>query len=133
MGDGQKNLEFKLLAEWYLENAEPGEKMVVTLGYTTGYFTSGHKDSIIRYKDIKADSPADFIRRCNEMDITYVAWDSKVGLKGVRRENYYNKWRMKNIAMLEKPQDVGLYEFITQIRVSEKKYINVFRLRKLGT
>jgi len=130
LGDGKKNFEFKLLADWYRENAEPGKKMVVTLGYTTGYFSGWSQDYIIRYKEIKADSPADFVQQCQDLNITYIAWDSKHGLKGVRREVYYNKWAMKNIDLLEAPRDVGPYTFITQIKRDEKHYINVFRLSK---
>ncbi len=131
IGDGRKNLEFKKLGEWYNENAEPDERMVCTLSYTTYYFSSGSRDSFIKYGDIQAESPTDFVRRCYDLDVTYVAWDSKSGRKGISREHYYNKWRMGNIETLEKPQNMGFYEFITQIRVSEQKYINVFRLRRV--
>jgi hypothetical protein len=127
MGDGKKMVEFKLLADWYLKNATPNENMVVTLGWTTGYFAGGDQDSFISYKDIKADSPADFIRQCKDMNITYVAWDSRSGLKQIG-ERYYKKWGMENIAILENPQNVGPYEFLAQIRVNEKQFINVFRL-----
>jgi hypothetical protein len=129
MGDGQEDLEFKLLGEWYIENTEPGEKMVVTLNDTTSYFAPGHKEAFIGYRYIKADSPADFINHCYDLDITYVAWDSRIGLR--RADNYYYvKWGMRNIAMLETPQNVGPYEFITQIRVNKRQFINIFRLRK---
>jgi hypothetical protein len=128
MGDGKKMLEFKLLADWYLKNATPHENMVVTLGWTTGYFAEGNQNSFISYKDIKADSPADFIRQAKDMNVTYVAWDSRSGLKTMG-EHYYKKWGMQNIAILETPQSVGPYEFVAQIRVNEKQFINVFRLQ----
>lgn len=127
MGDGKKMLEFKLLGDWYLKNAMPNENMVVTLGMTTGYFADGNYKSLISYKDIKAESPADFVRQAKEMNVTYVAWDSRLGLKMIG-EHYYKKWGMKNIAILETPQSVGPYEFVTQIRVNEKQFINIFRL-----
>jgi len=129
MGDGKDMFEFKLLAEWHLKNATLNEKMVVTSGYTTEYFAGEHQDSIISYKFIKADSPADFIRKCKDLNITYVVWDSRSGLKGIRSEHYYKKWGMKNIAILENPQNVGPYEFVTQIRLNEKQFLNVFRLQ----
>lgn len=129
MGEGKEMVEFTLLANWYRKNAVPDENVVVTLGGTTGYFAGGHQDSFISFKDIKADSPSDFIEKCKDMNITYVVWDSRSGLKGVRPEHYYKKWGLKNIAILETPQSVGPYEFVTQIRVNEKQFLNVFRLQ----
>jgi len=130
MGEGKSNFEFKLLADWYKENAEVGEKMVVGLAYTTGYFSGGNRDAFLFYKNFKSDSPADFIQQCHALNVTYVTWDSIHGLKGVRREVYYNKWRMENIDLLEDSRNVGPYTFITQIKRDEKHYINVFRLSK---
>jgi hypothetical protein len=34
---------------------------------------------------------------------------------------------MKNIAMLEAPRNSGPFEFLTQIRVNDTQFINVFR------
>lgn len=130
MGDGKENFEFKLLADWYRENAQVGEKMVVAGAHTTAYFSGGNQEVFLFYKDIKADSPADFVQQCHDLNVTYVTWDSRHGLKGVRREVYYNKWNMKNIDILENPQNVGPYIFIVQIKRNEKHYINVFRLSK---
>jgi hypothetical protein len=128
--DGKEMFEFKLLTDWYLQNATPKERMVVAHGWITGYLAGGYPDSFINYREIKADSPDDFIEKCRAMNVTYVTWDSRHGLKKVRDEYYYKKWGMENIAILESPQDVGPYEFITQIRVNEVQFINLFRLQK---
>jgi hypothetical protein len=128
MGAGQQDLEFKLLAEWYRENAKPGEKVVTSMGDTVGYFVPEHKDSVIHIKNIGADSPAHFVSKCNDMEIKYVTWDSRIGLRP--RNAYYRLWGIKNIAMLDRPQNTGPYEFITQIKTNEKRFINIFRLRR---
>jgi hypothetical protein len=127
MGVGHKDMEFKLLAEWHRENARPGEKMVTSLPGTVRYFAPEHKESFIPLGSIRADRPANFVGQCNDMDITYVAWDSRTGLRP--RSVYYKLWGYGNIAMLNKPQNTGPYEFITQIQVSEKRFINIFRLK----
>jgi len=128
VGNGQRNIEFKLLADWYVANAKPGEKLLSTMSSTIGIFTPEHKDSLFHISGIEAESPVDFVRKCYDKDITYVTWDSRIGL-GVGGR-YYKLWGIKNIAMLAEPRTIGPYEFITQIRVSERRFVNVFRLHK---
>ena len=127
MGNGQRDIEFKLLANWYLENADQCEKLLTTLSGTVSIFAPECKGSFIPTGRIRARSPADFVAQCHENNISYVAWDSRVGLRNPN-ELYYRKWRIKNIAMLAKPETTGPYEFVTQIRANERQFINVFRL-----
>jgi len=126
VGNGQRDIEFKLLADWYLENADPGEKLLTTLAGTVAILAPGCKDSFIATEKFTARSPADFVAQCHENNITYVAWDSRVGLRNTGL--YYRLWGIKNIAMLAKPETTGPYEFVTQIRANERQFINVFRL-----
>ncbi|MHC4738555.1 MAG: hypothetical protein ACYS9Y_06590 [Planctomycetota bacterium] len=126
--NGQRNLEFKLLADWYTANSKPGEKILTTMPSIVRIFAPEHKDSLIHTTSIQAESSEDFARKCFDKNITYIAWDSRMGTHVGRY--YYNRWGLKNIDLLASPQSTGQYEFITQLRVSEARFINVFRLRK---
>ncbi len=128
IGDGQADMEFKQLADWYIANAKPGEKMLTTLPHVVRLYAPEHKDSLLQVGDIKAENQSDFIKKCYDEDITYVAWDSRLGLNP--GNEYYKFWGVKNIAMLAKPRSIGPYEFITQIRANKRRFIYIFRLRK---
>ncbi len=129
IGNGQQNIEFKLLADWYVANAKPGEKLVTTLPHITMIYAPEHRDSFLWLGSIKAESPSDFVSKCYAKNISYVAWDSRLGFSP--GDPYYKMWGLKNIAMLAEPRSIGVYEFITQIQVSKRRFINIFRLRKL--
>jgi hypothetical protein len=70
------------------------------------------------------------VQKCYQKNITYITWDSRIGLRPGSR--YYELWKIENIAFLRKPKNVGHYEFVTQIKADEKSYINVFRLIPLA-
>ncbi len=128
VGSGQRDIEFKKLADWYIANAKPGEKMATTMPGVVSIFAPAHKDCFLDIGGLKAQSPDDFVRKCFDKDITYVAWDSRIGLNIGGR--YYKLWGIENIRVLARPQSIGPYEFITQIRINERQFINIFRLRK---
>jgi hypothetical protein len=128
MGDGKREVEFKYLADWYVENAKPGEKLVSTMANVLRIFAPKYKDCFVHIASVKADSPYDFVKKCYQEDITYVTWDSRLGV--FTQDRYYRYWGIKNIAMLARSEDVGPYEFVTRIRGGGESYINVFRLRK---
>jgi len=128
VGNGERDIEFKYLLDWYLANAEPGEKMVLTVPIILQTLAPEYEDSFLHTAEIEGDNPAEFVRSCYKQNVTYVAWDSRMGLRP--HDRYYGWWHMKNIAALIKPQDVGPYEFITQLRASERRYVNVFRLHR---
>jgi len=128
VGNGQHNIEFKLLADWYVANAKPGEKLLTTLPHIARIFAPEHKDSFLWLGSIKAEKPSDFVRKCYAENISYVAWDSRLGFSP--GDPYYKMWGLKNIAMLAEPRSIGVYEFITQKQASKRRFINVFRLRK---
>jgi len=128
VGTGQRNIEFKRLADWYIDNAKPGEKLLSTMANVARIFAPQHKDSLLDTGIIKAENPSDFAKKCLDENITYIAWDSRMGLSfgGF----YYELWGLKNITMLIEPRSIGPYEFVTQIRISKNRFINIFRLRK---
>jgi hypothetical protein len=128
VGNGQHNFEFKLLADWYIAKAEPGERMVATLSHITQIYVPKYKDCFVQSGSLKAQSPSDFVRKCYDRNINYVAWDSRLGM--APGDRYYKIWGLEHIAMLSRPRSIGPYEFVDQIRVSERRFINIFRLRR---
>ncbi|MHC4739096.1 MAG: hypothetical protein ACYS9Y_09365 [Planctomycetota bacterium] len=126
--NGQKDMEFKILADWYTRNAQPGEKLISTMANIVSIFAPEHKDLMLHMGSIKAQNPDDFVRQCYEKNITYVVWDSRSGLnKGGR---YYKLWNLNNTAMLAKPQSIGQYKYLSSIRINKRRYLNIFHLRQ---
>jgi len=126
IGNGQGDLEFKHLADWYTVNSKSGEKLATTMPGIVKIFAPAHTKDIVNMDCSKAESAEEYIQQCYQRDITYVAWDSRVGSN--RGSRYYKLWKMENIAMLEKPQSTGPYEFVTQLRANKRRFINLFRL-----
>ncbi|HBG27392.1 MAG: hypothetical protein A2Y10_18995 [Planctomycetes bacterium GWF2_41_51] len=130
VGNGTRDIEFKYLTDWYIQNAKPDEKLVTTVPIILTIMAPQFKDNFIHTNTFDANSPEEFIRQCYERNITYVAWDSRVGL--IPSNFYYKSWKMENIAPLAAARDIGPYKFITQFRVNQRSYINLYRLRPLS-
>ena len=129
MGNGQRDIEFKYLLDWYHDNAKPGEKLALSVAVFLSRMSSAElRPCFVATKDIEADNPADFVKACYEQGITYVVWDSRLGL--IPKSRYYKMAKMYNFAQLAKPADIGPYKFITQLRANKRRYVNVFRLRR---
>ncbi len=124
LGDGQQDIEFKYLADWYADNAKPDEKMVVYMHETVAIFVPRSAECFINFP--YADSPEQLVEKLREKNVTYVCWASREGLSkdpwGDRALNLH-----KTIPFLINTKDAGPYKFITQIR-SNGRFINVFRL-----
>jgi hypothetical protein len=129
--NGDRDIEFKYLLDWYKANAKKGEKLVTTAPSILQIMSPQYKDYFIHTDSFDANNPNDFVIECYKKNITYVAWDARVGLSP--RDPYYKYWKMANIAPLEASKDVGPYKFIGQIRVNREQYINLYRLSPLST
>jgi hypothetical protein len=127
VGNGERDIEFKYLVDWYRENAKKGEKLVTTVPLILQIMDPADKDYFIHTDTFDANNPSDFVYECYKRNITYVAWDSRVGL--VPTDHYYKYWKMSNIAPLVVGKDIGPYQFITQLRANQRRYINLYRLR----
>lgn len=124
LGDGQQDIEFKYLADWYVKNAEPGEKMAVYMAGTVGVFAPEFVQYFV--EPPAAETPQDFYKKCKEKNITYVVWASREGLS----QDHYDYHRLnldKTINFLFNTKDIGPYKFITQIR-SSRGYVNIFKI-----
>lgn len=126
VANGERDIEFKYLLDWYLENAQPDEKMAMASPAILQTMAPKYADNFINTGIIEAKNPNEFVSECFKRNITYVAWDSRMGLTPDSR--YYKSWKMENIAPLIVPQDNGPYKFIAQFRASDRRYINLFRL-----
>jgi hypothetical protein len=125
IGDGQQDAEFKLLADWYIDNAKPGEKMGVYMASVVKIFAPKFAQDIVPLP--AANSPEEFIKACREKGIAYVVWATREGLRN--EHTGYKQFNLdKNIANLQKPQSTPNYQFITQVR-AERGYVNIFRLQ----
>jgi hypothetical protein len=124
VGDGQRDKEFKQLAEWYIANAQPGEKMGVYMHQVVGIYAQKYADDIVGLP--QADSPDKFIEACYEQGLAYVVWATREGLRNdsVR----YRRFGLdKNIAQLRNPKSTPPYQFVAQVGW-ERGYVNIFRL-----
>lgn len=127
LGDGQREKEFKLLADWYVANARPGEKLGVYMCGVVKIFAPKYAEYIVGLP--KAENPSEFVKACYENDITYVVWATREGLTNDEHTGYRQLRLDTNIAMLREPKNIGPYEFVTQLG-SKRGYLNVFRLRR---
>ncbi len=126
VGNGERDIEFKYLLDWYKDNAKKGEKLVTTVPSILQIMSPQYKDCFIHTNTFDANNPNVFVAECYKKNITYVAWDSRMGL--APKVTYYKYWKMANIAPLVAGKDTGPYKFIIQLRGKEQ-YINLYRLR----
>jgi hypothetical protein len=127
LGDGQTDKEFRMLADWYHDNAKPGEILVTTLPQVVSLYDQSIEPYLIRTSSLEGETLDDVIRDCYRKNITYLAWDSRIGR--FKKDAYYLKWRMGRVAELQARRDYGPLEFITQLKHTDLRYINLYRLR----
>mgnify|MGYP001114248478 CR=1 FL=1 len=126
MGNGRTDLEFKLLVDWFRDNAGPKDKLLTTYAGVLGLYLPDRQADLIHTGEMRADDPNGFIENCRARGITYIAWDSRLGLEPTNR--YYGYYSLGNLSALAAAEDSGPYEFVTQFKVSPERYINLFRL-----
>ncbi|UCG59242.1 MAG: hypothetical protein JSU70_06965 [Phycisphaerales bacterium] len=122
--DGQRDGEFKLLANWYIAQAEPGEKLGVYMSTVVRLFAPAYAECIVSLPEAE-DLPG-FIKACRDEGITYVVWASREGLSN-SHTTYRRLGLHKNIAHLRTPRDEGPFQFVEQVG-SRRGYVNIFRL-----
>lgn len=127
VSNGNGDIEFKELANWYIAHAQPGEKLVTSMPHIVNLYAPKYKEDFIRKSSLPGDTFAEFIETCYKRNITYVAWDSRIGL--APNDTYYKRWKMQAIQPLYKSADVGPFKFIAQIKANQRRYINIFCLQ----
>ena len=128
MGNGDQDIEFKRLADWYCDNADPSEKLVTTLPGIVSIYAPQHREQFRHTQWTTGNDFTSFIQNCYKSNITYVAWDSRLGF--TPKNSYYKKWGLASIAPLIQPKNRGPLQFIRTIPSNNKyRFINLFRLR----
>jgi len=128
IGNGEWNIEYKYLAEWYRGNADRHEKIVCTMTPLLKVFAPECKHNFVHILSIKAKNPREFIRECRRRGITYIAWDTRFCSSPKWR--FYESWGLDNIQVLSLPRSTGPYKFVTRVfsQSDPDRYINIFRL-----
>jgi len=127
IGDGQREREFKQLADWYITNARPGEKLGLYNFQTVRIFAPKYAQNIVVLPE--AGNQSQFVEACYEQDITYVVWATREGLSD-DHSGYRQRGLNKNIAHLQTPKDVGPYQFVDLVGSQRGPHVNIFRLRR---
>ena len=101
--NNKADLNFKKLAEWFLENAEENDKMITTMPSFMTMFNGLPEDRFISSGSISredANDFADYIEKCKEDGITLIAWDSRIKNPD---DLYYKIWGLDRIEALAAP------------------------------
>ncbi len=130
LGDGRRGVEYKVLADWFRTNAGPGEGIVCTNTCAVQLYAPGREGEIFHFYNVKASSPSEFVARCREKGIAYVAWDSDTG-SGVG-SYYYGLFHFDNVEVLGSPRSTGPYEFVERIGAAQGNHINLFRILRVS-
>ena len=125
IGNGQTDVEFKLLADWYRKNAAPGEKLVTTIPHIVRIFAPKAKNCLISTKSIGGETPQEFIDDCYQQQITYIAWDSRLGF--APNSPYGKRYGVGRTTFLNRPQSIGPCQYLTTMG-SQRRFIHVFKL-----
>jgi len=130
VGNGEKDIEFKLLADWYVKNAQPGERLVTTMSHVVGLFAPAAERYFLGPNAVGGQTPEEFSRRCYRAGVAYVAWDSRIG--NTPGSAYYSIWGMARLAMLGAGRDVGPFQYLTTLRSpAAGRFIHLYRVRPL--
>ncbi|HOK67102.1 MAG TPA: hypothetical protein PK054_01605 [Anaerohalosphaeraceae bacterium] len=138
VGNGDYDREFKDLAVWYQKNASPDQKMVTTMPHLLLQFLEGMDTNFVHTQNIDGDTLEEFIEDCRRKNITYLAWDSRLGF--AHANSYYKKYRLERIARLGAriqdgkvimpPEKNGPFHLVGTIRNPSypKRFILIYRL-----
>ncbi|MCK5564045.1 MAG: hypothetical protein KAJ07_02270 [Planctomycetes bacterium] len=123
IGRGSYNYEFKMLADWYAENAKPGEKMGCTWSPLLKILLDGHADNIIELKTMASPTFEGFVENCYENNLTYVACTARGSAK-------VKKGLLPALRRLSAEKDYPPFRFIERFRVGtgRSRWVSVFEL-----
>lgn len=126
LGQGDTDIEFRRLAEWYNENAGEDERLVTTMKGVVDIFAPGKKHLTVHTSGVSGQNLEEFAEQCRERQLTYVAWDSRLGL--VPQDEYYRNWGLQKIHALGGGKNVGLFTLIRKFEGSSRRYIYLYRV-----
>jgi hypothetical protein len=124
MRGGNRDAEFKMLADWYSENAEKGEGLATSLASVVKIYVK--KGKIVNYRDVQVGSLEEFVDYMDKRDVKYIAWDSRLGL--APKDPYYKLYGLDVIKPLVQPVDRGRLKFVKRFE-NGKRFINLFEIQ----
>ena len=77
LGDGKREIEFKLLGEWFAANAKPDEKLAVYQN-DTQLFAGKNAPNVVGFP--KAANPRELAAKLRQEGVTYVVWATREGM-----------------------------------------------------
>ena len=128
LGDGQREIEFKMLGEWFAANAKPNDKLAVYQN-DTQLFAGKFAANVVGFS--KEESPRKLAEKLRQEGVMYVVWATREGFSHGQHPDYQLLRLNRNIGFLDKPRSIGCYEFVTQVG-TELGYVNIFRLKDKG-
>jgi hypothetical protein len=121
IGNGTR-VEFKRLADWYLANAKPGERLADRYAGTLRLIAPSRGDDFVNMsRELQSKTLEEFCGKCYNLNVRYVAWSprgsagTKQGLEAVG-------------TILAQPRDFGPLRFVLRIKTGPSQWIHVFRL-----
>lgn len=122
VGNGGYNIEFKMLADWYVQNAKPGEKLASTWSSTLRLIAAKYEKDFVWLPSLGGKTFDDIVQNAYDNNITYVSWTTRGSSK--------TKKGVTTLFELRYARDHGPFKFLKQIKVGSKRWINIFRLRR---
>jgi len=131
VGNGEKYLEFRQLAQWYVKYADHEGKLACYRPQFLRFFAHEYRDNFRGFANLRTADLSDFVHDCRQQNVRYVAWlyytgrikpnSSRCRLPGIR-----------NFAMIMNPRSVGPLEFVKQFDVAHRRILNIYRVPKAG-
>jgi hypothetical protein len=123
IGHGSYNYEFKMLADWYAENAEPGEKMGCTWVGLMRILLDKHAGSMVDLKIAASPTLEGFVEKCYENNITYVVCTVRGGAA-------VKKGLLPVFRKLALDKDYPSLKFIKRYRVGtgRSRWVSIYKL-----
>jgi hypothetical protein len=130
--NGGEDDEFRQASAWYIQNAQTGEKLACSMFMVLAMIDEKNAGNFVPLPAF-ADGPGDpqkFLETCYKSNVTYVVWDSRLGL--ATNDRYHRLFGLNNITMLSQPKSVGPYEYVKTFTsgIDRRRYVHIFKLRK---
>ena len=123
IGNGSR-VEFKRLADWFLANSKPGERLADRYAGTLRLIAPSRGDDFINMsRDLQSQTLEQFYEKCYNLNVRYVAWSPRGSAGSKRGLEVVGK-------ILTEPRDQGPLRFVRRIEVGPGHWINIFCLAR---
>ena len=129
--NGKEDDEFRQTAEWYRQNAAPGEKIACSMYMIRAMIDEKNAPNFVPLP-ATGKGPGDpdkFLELCYRRNITYVVWDRRLGFS--EQDRYYWMMGLNSARMLADPRSIGPFEFLVTLQSPYTgRYVHIFRLHR---